>query len=263
MARVREGPTTPKVRVTPEHEGQVLQVVLDAPPGNVLDLQMIESLRAVLAGPARQAEVKAIVFSGTGSHFSYGASVDEHLPGLVEKLLPAFHRLFHDLVSVARPTLAIVRGRCLGGGLELAAFCNWVFASPDAELGVPEVGLGVFPPLAALILRERLGRALAEDLCLTGRVIDGEEALEMGLVDHLSEEPDEAAQQWIARHLLPRSAIALHFTTRAVREPLRARLLSDLEALERMYLGELMRHEDPLEGLRAFMEKRPPRWKNR
>lgn len=263
MTQAQAAKAYPRVRVTPEHDGQLLWVALDAPSGNVLDMQMVASLRAVLAGPAREPQVKAIVFSGTGAHFSYGASIDEHLPGQVEKLLPAFHGIFHDLVDVARPTLAVVRGRCLGGGLELAAFCNWVFVSPDAKLGVPEVTLGVFPPLAALILRERVGRPLAEDLCITGRIIDGEEALEIGLVDHLSEEPEEAARQWITRNLLPRSATALHFTTRALREPLRARLMTDLDKIERMYLDELMQHEDPLEGLKSFLEKRPPQWKNR
>ena len=254
--------TYPKIRLNAEHDGQVLWVLLDAPKGNVLDMQMVQSLRAMLAREARQPAVKAIVFAGAGPHFSYGASIDEHLPGQVEKLLPAFHGLFRDLVSVARPTFAVVRGSCLGGGLELAAFCNWVFASPDAKLGVPEVTLGVFPPLAALLLPERVGRPLAEDLCLTGRILDAEEAFEAGLVDHLSEDPGEVARQWIVQHLLPKSATALHFTTRAVREPLRARLLHDLDELERLYLRELMQRHDPQEGIRAFLEKRRPEWKN-
>lgn len=255
--------TYAKIRVAPEHEGQVLWVTLDAPPGNVLDLQMTESLRTMLAREARQPEVKAIVFHGDGGHFSYGASIEEHLPDKVGTLLPAFHGLFRDLADVARPTLAVVRGRCLGGGLELAAFCNWVFASPDAKLGVPEITLGVFPPLASLVLPERIGRPLAEDLCLTGRIVDAEEAFEMNLVDHLTEEPEDAARQWIERYLLPKSAVALHFTTRALRAPWRARLLRDLAEVEAMYLNELNQHEDPREGIRSFLEKRKPQWKNR
>jgi cyclohexa-1,5-dienecarbonyl-CoA hydratase len=245
-----------------ENDEQVLRIALDAPPGNVLDLEMIGSLRRVLAGPARQPQVKAIVFSGTGAHFSYGASIEEHLPEKVGALLPAFHGLFRDLLDVARPTLAVVRGRCLGGGLELASFCNWMFAAPDAQLGVPEVTLGVFPPLAALILPQRVGRPLAEDLCLTGRIVGAEEARAIGLVDQVSEDPEAAARQWIARHLLPKSAVALHFTTRAVREPLHARLLADLDALERLYLQDLMQRADPREGIRAWIEKRQPQWKN-
>jgi len=262
MSSSRTAHSYPKLRLGAESDGQVLWVHLDAPAGNVLDLEMVQSLRQMLAREARRPDVKAIVFAGAGAHFSYGASIDEHLPGQVEKLLPAFHGLFHDLVVVARPTLAAVRGRCLGGGLELAAFCNWVFAAPDAKLGVPEVTLGVFPPLAALLLPMRVGRPLAEDLCLTGRILDAQEALEAGLVDHVSEDPEEAARRWIAQHLLPKSAIALHFTTRAVREPLRSRLLQDLDALEKLYLHELMQHHDPVEGIRAFLDKRRPEWKN-
>lgn len=252
----------PRIHVRHENDEQVLWVTLDAPAGNVLDLEMVGSLRNVLAGPARRPQVKAIVFSGRGAHFSYGASIEEHLPEKIGALLPAFHGLFRDLLDVARPTLAIVRGRCLGGGLELASFCNWVFAAPDAQLGVPEVTLGVFPPLAALILPQRVGRPLAEDLCLTGRIVEAEEALAIGLVDRVSEDPDAAAREWIARRLLPQSAVALHFTTRAVREPLRARLLADLDALERLYLEDLMQRDDPREGIRAWIEKRPARWTN-
>ena len=257
------GPHTySRIQVRHENDEQVLWVALDAPPGNVLDLEMIGSLRDMLAGAARRSHVKAIVFSGTGAHFSYGASIEEHLPEKVGALLPAFHGLFRDLLDVARPTLAVVRGRCLGGGLELASFCNWVFAAADAQLGVPEVTLGVFPPLAALILPQRVGRPRAEDLCLTGRIVGAEEARAIGLVDQVSEDPEAAARQWIARNLLPKSAVALHFTTRAVREPLRARLLADLDALERLYLQDLMQRTDPREGIRAWIEKRQPRWTN-
>jgi cyclohexa-1,5-dienecarbonyl-CoA hydratase len=238
-------------------------VTLDAPPGNVLDTEMTASLRRMLAREARQPDVKVIVFHGQGAHFSYGASIEEHLPGKVENLLPAFHGLFRDLMDVALPTVAVVRGRCLGGGLELASFCNWMFASPDAKLGVPEITLGVFPPLASLVLPQRIGRPLAEDLCLTGRIVDAEESFEMNLVDHLTEEPEDAARQWIERHLLGKSAVALHFTTRALRMPWRAGLLRDLDEVERLYLQELNEREDPREGLRSFMEKRKPQWKNR
>jgi cyclohexa-1,5-dienecarbonyl-CoA hydratase len=253
----------PKLRIDAEHAGQVVWTSLDAPPGHILDIEMVESLRALLRKEGRAHNVKCLVFRGSGDHFSFGASIEQHQPGQVEQLLPSFHDLFRELLEVSRPTLAVVEGRCLGGGLELAAACNWIFASPTATFGVPEVKLGVFPPLASILLPERIGRPRAEELCITGRIVDAEEALDTGLIDYLSEEPDSAARQWIERELLPQSAVALRYATRAVRASLRERVGRELDALERLYLEELMRHEDPREGIQAFLAKRRAAWKNR
>lgn len=255
--------TTNKIRVQSEKDGAILRLVLDAPPGNVLDLEMIEGLRAAVSRAGREPALKALVFEGAGHHFSYGASVPEHQPGEVDRMLPRFHDLFRDLMDLARPALAVVRGKCLGGGLEVALACNWIFASPDAQLGQPEIRLGVFAPLASLLLPERVGRANAEMLCLSGRVVAAEDALEMGLVDYVAEEPGEAAEVWIEQNLLPHSAAALHHAVLAVRCTMRESFLRGLDEVERMYLRELMRTEDAREGIAAFMEKRPPVWKNR
>jgi cyclohexa-1,5-dienecarbonyl-CoA hydratase len=255
--------TQTRVRIESEREGAVLRIILDAPPGNILDLDMIEGLRLAISRAARENGVKALLFEGAGAHFSYGASVPEHRPNEIERVLPRFHDLFRDLYDLARPAIAVVRGKCLGGGLELASFCNWIFATPDAHLGQPEIRLGVFAPVASLVLAERMGRPQAEMLCLSGRTLDGAAALEVGLVDFLAEEPGEAAMAWIESNLLPHSAAALHHALRAVRLPLRDGFLRDLDELERRYLRELMRTEDAREGITAFIEKRPPQWKNR
>jgi cyclohexa-1,5-dienecarbonyl-CoA hydratase len=151
----------------------------------------------------------------------------------------------------------------LGGGLELAAFCNWIFAAPSAQFGQPEIRLGVFAPVASLVLRERIGRPAAEALCLTGQIVAAEDALDLGLVDHLAEDPAEVAAMWIEQNLLPHSATALHHAMRAVREPMREAFRRDLEAVERIYLMDVMRTEDAREGITAFLEKRPARWQNR
>lgn len=255
--------THTKVRVQSERDGAVLRLVLDSPPGNVIDLEMIESLRAAVAKAGREPGLKAVVFEGEGKNFSYGASVPEHRPGEIDRVLPRFHDLFRDLFDIARPMIAIARGKCLGGGLELAAFCNWIFASPDAQLGQPEIRLGVFAPLGSLLLAERVGRPTAEAMCLTGQVIGAEDALEDGLVDFVAEDPGEAADAWIEQNLLPLSAAALHYAVRAVRQPMRQSFMDGLDELERMYLRELMRTEDAREGIAAFIDKRPPAWKNR
>ncbi|MCO5168615.1 MAG: enoyl-CoA hydratase-related protein [Planctomycetes bacterium] len=249
------------VRAALEEEGGLLRLVLDRPKGNVLDREMLEALReeARAAGPA----VKALLLEGEGRHFSFGASVDEHRPEVVGALLPAFHGLFLDLAASGKVLLAAVRGQCLGGGLEVAAFCQRLVAAPDATLGQPEVKLGVFAPVASLVLPLRLGQARADDLLLTGRSVGAAEALALGLVDEVAPDPAEAARAWYRQHLAPRSAAGLRHAVLAARHRLHRALTDDLPWLERQYLEELMSTADAREGISAFLEKRAPAWSHR
>jgi len=243
--------------------GAYWDVELSSSRGNVLDSELTSALVSTFEEAARAPEVKAICLRGRGKHFSFGASVGEHLPEKVGAMLPRFHRLFRAIDESAVVCLAAVRGQCLGGGLELASFCHRIFASPDAKFAQPEIVLGVFAPVAAIVLPERIGRAGAEDLCLTGRTIDAAEAAEMGLVDALTDEPEKAALEYAREHLLPRSAASLRYAVRAARLPLSRRLEEELPRLEKLYLEGLMTTEDAAEGIRAFLEKRPPIWRNR
>jgi len=253
---------TQKLQVTQSHESAVLHVRLNAPPGNILDITMIEELRAVLREGAEE-PIKALVFEGAGAHFSYGASIEEHRADQVAQMLKRFHALFRELLAFSRPTVAVVRGACLGGGLELASFCTRVFAAPESRLGLPEMKLAVFPPLGSLLLPGRVGRSFAEELCLTGRVLDAQQAQRAHLVDQVADDPAAAAVAWIEEHLLPKSATALRFAVQAVRQTSRAAFLEGLDALERVYVSELMQTHDAQEGIEAFLEKRSPHWKNR
>ena len=234
--------------------------VLSGAKGNILDGRMCGALAEAFREAAATRSVKAIVLEGEGADFSFGASVEEHLPDRVAGMLRGFHDLFRVMLESAVPTLAAVRGRCLGGGMELAAFCHRVFAAPDARLGQPEIVLGVFAPIASMFLRERTGRAVAEDLCLSGRTIDAAEALRLGLVDTLADDPSVAALDYARAHLLPRSAASLRHAVRAVRRDLSARFDTDVAAQEALYLESLMRTADAVEGIRAFLEKRRPQW---
>jgi cyclohexa-1,5-dienecarbonyl-CoA hydratase len=259
MSQVETGP----VRVERLEAGAYWDVELSGSRGNVLDSALIDALVALFEKAASAREIKAICLHGQGKDFSYGASVREHLPGEVGALLPRFHRLFRAMDASSVPTLAAVRGQCLGGGLELASFCHRIFAAPDARLGQPEIALGVFAPVASLVLPDRVGRANAEDLCLSGRIVSASEAAEMGLVDVVAENPEEAALEYAREHLLLRSASSLRYAVRALRLPLSRRIEGDLARLESLYLEELMETEDAAEGIQAFLEKRPPEWRNR
>lgn len=250
------------VRVDRREGGAVWGVTLGGARGNVLDESAIASLTELFREAAGAKDLKAVVLSGSGGHFSFGASVPEHLPGQVERMLPAFHEMFRALFDSAVFTHAVVRGRCLGGGLELVTACHRVAAAPDAMMGQAEIVLGVFAPVASLLLPERVGRRHAEDLCLSGRTVDATEARSMGLVDEVAADPEAAAWEWIRRHVLPRSAISLRYANRAVRADLRRRLDGELASLERLYLEGLMSTSDASEGLRAFLEKRTATWSN-
>ncbi len=242
--------------------GAIWHVKLATPKANILDGSKTERLKRIFADARADRELKAVIIEGEGPHFSFGASVEEHLPAEVKKMLRGFHSLFGTILDSAVVTLAAVRGQCLGGGLELAAFCHRLFVAPDARLGQPEIVLGVFAPVASVALAERVGRSRAEDLCLSGRSISAEEAMTIGLADEIADDPSAAALAYARQYLLPRSASSLRLAVRAVRSEFATRLRDALAETERLYLEELMATDDAVEGLNAFLEKREPRWKN-
>ncbi|MFO0728955.1 MAG: enoyl-CoA hydratase-related protein [Myxococcota bacterium] len=249
-----------KLRIVPELEGRVLRVVLEAPPGNVLDSSMIEALTAFFDEQSAPSAVRALILEGAGKHFSFGASVAEHRREEVASMLARFHRMLRTLAQLSIPTLAAVRGQCLGGGLELVGLCTWIFAAPEAAFGQPEIQLGVFAPAASAVLPWRLGGGRALDLCVSGRTIRAEEARAMGLVHELATDPAAAALAFAEAMLVPKSAASLRFAERAVRLGLVQALEGRLMELEKLYLEELMETPDANEGLAAFLEKRAPRW---
>lgn len=251
------------VRVEHLDGGALWRVVLGGSKGNVIDRALVDALTRVAIEARTSTDLRAIVLEGDAGHFSYGASVPEHLPDQVAGMLRRFHDLFRTMLDSAVVWIAAVRGRCLGGGLELAAFCQRVFARPDAVLGQPEIVLGVFAPVGSAFLAERVGRPAMEDLCLTGRAVPGTEAHALGLVDELHDDPSAAALAWARTHLVPKSASSLRYAVRAARRGLAQRFLAEVDELERLYLDGLMSTEDAVEGLNAFLGKRTPHWRNR
>jgi cyclohexa-1,5-dienecarbonyl-CoA hydratase len=240
--------------------GAIWRLVLATPKANVIDAPKIAALSAAFRAVAGEPGVKCVLLEGEGAHFSYGASVEEHLPGRFEAMLGSFHGLFRTMLDAAVPTVSAVRGQCLGGGLELASFSTRVFAAPDAKLGQPEIKLGVVAPLASFWLPERVGRAAAEDLLLTGRSVGAEEARALRLVDELADDPSQAALAWARAQLLPLSASSLRHAQRLARAGVARRFEQEISAAERAYRDELMPSVDAREGLQAFLEKRAPRW---
>jgi cyclohexa-1,5-dienecarbonyl-CoA hydratase len=245
--------------------GDTLRLELSHPKGNLLTAAVIAALRQALAGAATQSELKLIVVEGKGADFSFGASIPEHAPGEIGRVLPEMHRLIFDLLDAPAPTAAIVRGRCLGGGFELALACDFIFAAEDAVLGLPEIKLGVFPPAGAALLPPRIGAARAARALLTGETRPAREWQASGLMTLVAPASRLAVEvdRWFETHLRPRSAVALRHAAAAARLALREEVARTLPALERLYLDRLMKTADAAEGVAAFLEKRSPNWQNK
>ena len=252
--------TAPKLRTMRSEDNQLWRVSLDAAKGNILDSVMVAGLTKVFELAAADPRLKAVLITAEGDDFCYGASVEEHQAEQVRGMLKSFHGLFRAMAAASVPVIAAVRGHCLGGGLELASFCSRIFAHPEAKFGQPEIKLGVFAPVASVVLPLRMGQAAAESLLLTGRTISATKAHAMGLVDSIKDTPEAAAMDWITKRFLPHSACSLRMATRAARMDYMRRFNRDIEELERIYLEELMATPDANEGIAAFLEKRAPDW---
>ena len=242
----------------------VAGIVLANPPLNVIDVPMMEELLAALEDLESRSDVAAVVISGSDRGFSAGVDVAAHTPDKVRDMLVKFHSVVRALVATRKVTIAAVRGNCFGGGAELAAVCDLVFTTDSSSWGFPEITLGCFPPVAAVVLSAVVGQKRAADLILTGRRISGEEAMIMGLANEavpeneLSQLVDDTAQR-----LSKLSPAALATTKKALYTWDAMHFDKGLMRAEKIYLEELMPLEDAREGIRAFMEKRQPVWKGK
>ncbi len=245
-----------------EAEGRILRLRLARPKANIIDAAMIAALDTALTDAAGDAALTAVILDTEGPHFSFGASVEEHLPAQCAEMLAALHALVRRMLDYPVPILVAVQGQCLGGGLEVAMAGGLIFAAPDAQLGQPEIRIGVFAPAASCLLPARIGQAAAEEMLWSGRSIGAEEARELGLVTRVADDPAATAADWAATHLLPKSASSLRQAVRAVRAGYAATVASRLAEVERQYLDDLMSTRDALEGLDAFLARREAKWEH-
>ena len=234
-------------------------------PGNLLTLDAVRQLRTALEDLHDARHLRLVTIEGAGPDFSFGASIPEHRAGEIGQVLPEAHALIGDLLSCPAPTAALVRGRCLGGGFELALACDFIFAAETATFALPEIALGVFPPAAAVLLPWRAGGARATSAVLTGATRSASEWFAAGLIERIAPESDlvHAVDEWFAATLGRWSAESLRHTVRTARAALVATVDRELPEAERRYLAELMGSADACEGIQAFLEKRPPRWIDR
>lgn len=245
-------------------QAPVARITLNRPPLNILNIAMMEEINSALDGLKSREDAKLLVIDHRGKAFSAGVDIKDHTADKVEAMIEILHRIFRLLGALELPTLAVVEGAALGAGCELAAFCDMAVASQRATFGLPEIKVGVFPPIATAILPHLIGRNRALEMVLTGQTIGAEEAKQMGLINRVfpTEGFREKVDEFIAK-LTSLSAPVLKLAKRAVDRGLYVSVDEAMSKAEEIYLGDLMRTEDAHEGLSAFMEKRKPQWKNR
>jgi cyclohexa-1,5-dienecarbonyl-CoA hydratase len=237
------------------------RMVLRHPPLNVIDIPMMEELAQALAEIESRSDVSVIVLSGADKHFSAGVDVAAHTPDKVEEMLSKFHAVIRALVASKKVTIAAVDGHCLGGGAELAMVCDVVYTTASAQWGFPEIKLGCYPPVACTALAALVGQKRVAELILTGRTISGNEAADMGLANRaVRDEELDATVNRTMQELLRLSPAALAVTKKAFYAWDAMHFDKGLARAEKIYLEELMKTADVQEGVRAFVEKREPKW---
>jgi cyclohexa-1,5-dienecarbonyl-CoA hydratase len=253
------------IKVVETNDGQVTEIALGPPPANILSAEMMKEISGQLREDGDKPHKKLIVFAGQGKHFSFGASVEEHTAENVPAMLPTFHSFIGDLINCDVPTLAKVTGQCLGGSFELVLACDFIFAAKGAKLGVPEIQLGVFPPVACVLAPLKSGGQLASHMILTGERFTATELYRQGLVNQVAdaEQLDEAVSTFFQDQIQPKSASSLRIAKSAGNMMLRDQYKSLIARIERLYLKDLMATADAVEGIQAFLEKRDPEWKDK
>lgn len=242
-------------------ESRAAWVTLNRPPLNILDIAMMRALDAELKRAIPNCDF--LVFQGEGPKgFSAGADVADHVPKRVGKMLASFHAVFRRLAKSDCLSIAVVHGVCLGGGMELATFCDFVIAGESAQFGQPEIKLGCFPPVAMVTFPLLIGMRAATDLILTGRTISAAEAQRLGLVTHVVPDADlRRAAEGLLAELHALSPAVLRLTRRTLWHLHGEEFDKRLADIERIYLSKLIKGRDAQEGIRAFMEKRTPLWR--
>jgi cyclohexa-1,5-dienecarbonyl-CoA hydratase len=243
----------------------VAKICINRPPLNILNSETLMELTVALERARSDSSIFLVVISGSGDRaFSAGVDIRDHLPDKVSSTLSIFNKVFYTLRGLDKPTVAVVNGVALGGGCELAIGCDMIIASEKAQFGQPEITVGAIPPVAVVLLPKLVGPTKAYELILTGDVITAAEAQRIGLVNRVvpPEKLDESLRELIDK-LREKSPIVVKLTRMSLTRILDTDFKKELEETTDLYLNLLMRTEDAVEGLKAFMEKRKPQWKGK
>jgi cyclohexa-1,5-dienecarbonyl-CoA hydratase len=250
------------VEVVPARNGAWRRIVIGGGRGNLLSLELIRDLGRQIHALESERGIKWLTIEGSGGEFSYGARIQEHMPEMMQTVLPETHRIIKRLLAFPSPTAALVEGRCLGGGFELALACDDIIATDHASFGLPEIRLAAFPPVAAALLPLRVGSSRATRAIVSGQTQTAAYWHDAGLLSIVAPQASllDAAASWFDAQLAPHSAIALSHAVAAARLTIRAQAEPALDQAERDYLSGLLKTADAVEGVNAWLEKRAPKW---
>jgi cyclohexa-1,5-dienecarbonyl-CoA hydratase len=247
-----------------ERKNGYARITLNRPPVNALSIEMMREINNALERLHGEEHTKVIVVNSACKIFSAGIDIADHAPEKVFQLLEAFHQIFLTMAEIAKPTIAAVNGAALGAGCELATCCDLVIAAETAKFGQPEIKIGVFPPVAAIVFPHLVGKKKAMELILTGETIEAPQALSLGLINRIV--PTEMLEESVletASKIACHSGPVLQMIKKAVRSSEGRSFEDALKNAQDLYLNHLMSLEDTREGLKAFVERRPPVWKDR
>lgn len=247
-----------------ERKESLINITLNRPPLNILSIGMMNEINKVLSDLQFETEVKLIVLRTAGEIFSAGISIEEHSGELAFNVIDQFHRLFKLIHSLPVPVLAVVQGPALGGASELVAACDIAIAGEKAKFGQPEIKVGVFATIGAVIYPYLMGKKKTMELLLTGAIISANQAVELGLINRVvADNALEGEARKIADAILAHSSVAIQYTKQAILKSKLFDLDENIRAVEDLYLTELLKTQDAQEGIKAFLEKRKPQWVNK
>jgi cyclohexa-1,5-dienecarbonyl-CoA hydratase len=247
-----------------EKANNIGKIIFNNGPLNILTIGMMEQINKALEGFLEDESLKLVIFDHNGKSFSAGVDIGDHMGDKAPKMIKEFHGIFRKLNKLKCPTLASIKGTALGGGCEIAIFCDIVLTSDKAKFGQPEIKVGVLPPIAVLAFPQIIGNKKAFELIMLGEIIDAKEALRLGISNHIY--PFESYEQEFTKFIESfntLSTVILQYTNKAFKKALGIDFEAKLDEIEEFYLEELMSTHDANEGLKAFLEKRPPNWQNR
>ena len=257
-------PSAPPSRLVFSIEGACARIRLSHPPLNVIDRALMAEMLEAFVEIEQHKKITTILFSGSPQSFSAGVDIAAHAPDQVKEMLHGFHGLIKRLATTQKLTIAAVRGRCLGGGAELAMMCDLVYTSQESTWQFPEIKLGCYPPVACVALAAIVGQKRAAEMILTGRSFTGQQALHLGLANEaLPDELVEAAAGEVVKRADNLSCVAIAMAKKAFYTWDALRFSEGLDRAEKIYLEELMQTEDAREGIQAWLEKRSPTWKGK
>jgi len=251
--------------VTSEKKDRVQWITWDRPPLNVLNIALLRELDRLLSDCAADSTVDLVLLQGAGQRaFSAGVDIKDHTADKVPEMLEVVHGVVRKLLALPQVTIAVVRGACLGGGCEVASSCDFIVASEQSSFATPEILVGCYPPVALARFSRLIGYHRAAEMILTGRRFSAREAQALGLINRVFADHEfDSGVQTLLEELLGKSGAVLRLTVQGLRELSLRGFNEALQRSEEIYCTELLKTHDVEEGVKAFLEKRPPNWTHR